>query len=151
MMDYDIRRGRTYMYLREEPQFVFGHGLSYTTFALSSLRASSRSLRGRGEVILHVDVRNAGSRDGDEVVQLYVRHPGSRVERAPKALKGFQRVTVPAGETRTVEIPLRGADLAYWDVVRRRWMVERGRVEVLVGASSADRDLALRQVLDVRP
>jgi beta-glucosidase len=151
MMDYDIRHGRTYMYFHGDPQYPFGYGLSYTTFALSNLRTSAASLSGHGDVGVSVDVKNTGTRDGDEVVQLYVRHLDSKVERPTKALKGFRRVTVPAGQSRSVEIPLRGADLAYWDVARHAWTVEKGRVELRVGTSSADRDLTLRRVLEVVP
>jgi beta-glucosidase len=151
MMDYDIRHGRTYMYVREEPQYAFGHGLSYTTFSFANLETSKPAVSAKGEVLVRVDVHNTGSRDGDEVVQLYVRHPGSRVERPAKALKGFKRVTLEAGETRRVEIPLRGADLAYWDAARRAWTVERGKVEIMVGSSSADRDLTLRKTVEVLP
>ena len=151
MMDYDIRHGRTYMYFRGEPQYPFGYGLSYTTFAFANLTTSAPSVSGKGDVVVRVDVKNTGVRDGDEVVQLYVRHVGSKVEQPPKALKAFQRVTIGAGQTRTVELPLRGADLAHWDGARHAWTLDRGRVELLVGSSSADRDLALRKVLDVGP
>lgn len=151
IMDYDIRHGRTYMYFKGEPQYPFGYGLSYTTFALSHLTTSQPVVSGKGEVRVRVDVRNTGPRTGDEVVQLYVRHLGSQVEWPAKALKGFRRVTVAAGETRTVEIALRGADLAYWNATRHAWTVERGRVELMVGNSSADRDLTLRKTVEVAP
>jgi beta-glucosidase len=151
MMEYDIRRGHTYMYFRGEPQFAFGYGLSYTTFALSNLQTSARSLRAGGELRVRVDVKNTGTRDGDEVVQLYVQHVGSKVARPPKALKGFQRLAVPAGETRTADIPLRASDIRYWDATRRRWTLERGRIEIRVGTSSRDQDLPLRQLVDVGP
>jgi beta-glucosidase len=102
-------------------------------------------------VRVRVDVNNTGARAGDEVVQLYVRHVASKVDWPAKALKGFQRVTIPPGQTRTVEISLRGADLAYWNVARHAWTVERGRVELMVGNSSADRDLTLRKTIAVAP
>lgn len=151
MMDYDIRHGRTYMYFKGDPQYPFGYGLSYTSFALANLATSKPALSGKTDLVVRVDVKNTGTRDGDEVVQLYVRHQESKVERPAKALKGFSRVTVKAGETRTVELPLRGADLAYWNVAQHAWTVERGRVELMVGTSSADADLALRKTIDVAP
>jgi len=151
MMDYDIRHGRTYMYFKGEPQYPFGYGLSYTTFALSHLTTVQPVVSGKAEVRVRVDVTNTGTRTGDEVVQLYVRHIGSKVEWPAKALKGFRRVTVPAGETRTVEMAIRGADLAYWNATRHAWTVERGRVELMVGNSSADRDLTLRKTVEVAP
>jgi beta-glucosidase len=138
MMDYNIRHGRTYMYFQGDPLYPFGHGLSYTTFQYSRLRTSAARIRRNGEITVSVDLRNAGARSGDEVVQMYVEHLGSRVERPRKALKGFQRVTLRPGEKKTVQIPLRAESLAYWDQERRRFVVEEGRIRVLVGSSSAD-------------
>lgn len=151
MMDYDLRHGRTYQYFAGEPQYPFGFGLSYTTFALANLRTSAPELKAGGTVTVRVDLKNTGGRDGDEVVQLYVRHPESAVPRPLKALKGFQRVTLAAGAGATVEIQLRAADLAYWDVARHAWTLETKPVELLVGTSSADRDLPLRLALTVVP
>jgi beta-glucosidase len=98
-----------------------------------------------------VDVTNTGSRAGDEVVQLYVRYPESKVDRPLKQLRGFQRITLTPGETRAVALRLSAADLAYWDVARHAWTVEPGRVEVMVGPSSADADLKLRRTVAVTP
>lgn len=115
MMDYNIRNNRTYMYFKGQALYPFGYGLSYTTFAYSNLRASTSRLAKDGQVTVSVNVRNTGKRDGQEVVQLYVTHVGSKVERPIKELKDFQRVTLKAGETKTVQIPLKAKDLAYWD------------------------------------
>ena len=150
MMDYDIRHGRTYMYARQEPQFAFGYGLSYTTFQLAGLNCAD-TLAPDGTLEVSVDVANTGARAGDEVVQLYVRFPQSKVERAPKALKGFQRVTVEPGQTATVKVTVRAADLAYWDVAAHAWVVEPGPVELLVGNSSRDGDLTLRKTVTMLP
>jgi beta-glucosidase len=84
-------------------------------------------------------------------VQLYVRYPGSKVERPRKQLRGFARTSVTPGETRTVTLRLAAADLAYWDVARHAWAVEPGRVELMVGPSSADADLGLRRTVAVTP
>ena len=108
MMDYDIRHGRTYMYFQGEPQYAFGYGLSYTTFAYANLRTSAPSLARGGAIDVSVDVTNTGSRAGDEVVQLYVRYPESKVERPLKQLRGFQRVTLAPGETRDRRASPRG-------------------------------------------
>jgi beta-glucosidase len=151
MMDYDIRRGRTYMYFRGDPQFPFGHGLSYTTFAFAHLAVSKPSIALADTVTVSVDVANTGKRDGDEVVQVYARFIGSPVERPLKKLVGFARVTVKAGETRRVEIPVRGADLAYWDAARHAWTLERAQLELMVGNSSADAALTLKRTIAITP
>ena len=151
MMDYDIRHGRTYMYFRGEPQYPFGYGLSYTTFAFANPGVSRPSIGLGDTVSVSVDVANTGKRDGDEVVQVYARFLGSPVERPAKKLVGFARVTIPAGQTRRVDIPIRGADLAYWDVARHAWVLERGRVEFMIGNSSSDAALTLRTSVAITP
>ena len=137
-LDYDLRNGRTYMYFRGEPLYPFGFGLSYTTFAYSNLRLSADYLAPDGEIAVSVDVTNIGDRTGDEVVQLYVRHLHSTVERPNKELKGFKRITLEPGETQTVTMPLKAQALAYWDTDLGGWQVEADQVRVMVGASSAD-------------
>jgi beta-glucosidase len=137
MMDYNIRDGRTYMYFKGEPLYPFGYGLSYTTFKYSNLRTSSSEMARDGSVTVSVDVTNTGSREGDEVVQLYVSHPQSKVERPSKELKGFQRVNVKPGETRTVQIPLKASTLAWWDESLPGFRVEAEPVRVMIGNSSA--------------
>ncbi len=151
MMDYNLRHGRTYQYFTGEPQYPFGYGLSYTTFALANLRASATTLARDGALTVSVDLTNTGSREGDEVVQLYVRYPQSKVSRPLKQLRAFQRVTVAAGATATVSLSLAAADLAYWDEAAHAWVVEPGPVELLVGTSSADRDLPQRTTITVSP
>jgi len=142
MMDYNIRHGRTYLYFKKTPLYPFGYGLSYTTFRYSKLRVSAPSLKQGGEVTVSVDVANSGLRDGEEVVQLYVRFPNSKVERPLKQLSGFERVSIPRGQTRTVSIPLKASSLAFWDETRNGWSTEPGTVQVFVGASSADERLS---------
>jgi beta-glucosidase len=149
IMDYDLRHGRTYMYSRAEPQYPFGYGLSYTTFAYANVRTSAPSLARDGAVDVTFDVTNTGARAGDEVVQLYVRYPASKVERPLKQLRGFQRVTLAPGETKAVALRLAAADLAFWNVGHHAWVVEPGRVELMVGPSSADADLKLRRAIVV--
>ncbi|HTU51166.1 MAG TPA: glycoside hydrolase family 3 C-terminal domain-containing protein [Acidobacteriaceae bacterium] len=136
-MDYNIRDGYTYMYFKGEPLYPFGFGLSYTTFKFSNIRTSSPRLASDGSVTVSVDVTNTGSRSGDEVVQLYVKHLHSAVARPREELEGFQRVTVDAGQTKTVEIPLPASRLAYWDVKTNAFRVEAEPVELMVGDSSA--------------
>jgi beta-glucosidase len=138
MMDYDLRHGRTYMYFKGEPLFRFGYGLSYTTFAYSGLKTSASQMGPEGEVTVSLDVKNTGARAGDEVVQLYVRHQGSKVERPREELRGFERVSLQAGETKTVAMKLKAASLAYWDEPAGRFVVEDEPVRLLVGGSSGD-------------
>ena len=138
ILDYDIRNGRTYMYDPHEPLFPFGHGLTYTTFEYRDLETSQESIR-TGEVVdISLTVENTGSVDSDEVVQLYVSHPGSKVQRPQKALKGFLRIHIPAGESRKVTIPLEAEELCYWEEKEHDFVLERGPVNLEIGASSAD-------------
>ena len=137
-MDYNIRDGHTYMYFKGDPLYPFGFGLSYTTFKFSNLRTSSPRLVKDGTVTVSVDVTNTGSRSGDAVVQLYVKHLHSAVERPREELEGFQRVTVEAGQTKTVEIQLPASRLAYWDTKTKAFRVEAEPVQLMVGDSSAN-------------
>jgi beta-glucosidase len=146
-LDYNIRNGRTYMFFKNDPLYPFGFGLSYTTFEWSDLKTSAESLDRNGSLVVNVEVANTGKKDGDEVVQLYVRHINSQVSRPKQELKGFQRVTLKAGERKTVTIPLEAQRLAYWDISKNDWQVERDSIEIRVGASSAD--IRLKQALKV--
>ncbi|MEU8827364.1 glycoside hydrolase family 3 C-terminal domain-containing protein [Streptomyces sp. NPDC048636] len=131
ILDYDIiRSDRTYQYFRGRPLYPFGHGLSYTRFRYGQVK------RVPGGV--EVPVTNTGSRAGDEVVQLYTHQRASRDKQPRVRLRAFRRVSLEPGRTATVRLPLRTADLAHWDVTRRRWVVESGVYDLMVGASSAD-------------
>jgi beta-glucosidase len=133
MMDYDIRKGRTYMYLSSKPLYGFGYGLSYTKFAYSNLHLSAH-LGKDATLTVTLDVRNTGARDGDEVVEMYAAHMGSTVARPQQELKGFRRVRVAAGQTKTVTMPLKASQLAYWDGTQ--FALEKDMVEIRVGGSS---------------
>lgn len=148
MMDYNIRHGRTYMYAKGKPLYPFGHGLSYTTFRYANLKTSVPQMAKDGEVTVSVDISNTGKVAGDTVVQLYVGYPNSRVERPMKELEGFKRVHLAAGETQTVKIPLKAAQLAYWNVDARAFTVEAAPVDLMIGESSAD--IKLTQALSVQ-
>jgi beta-glucosidase len=151
MMDYDIRRGRTYMYFKGQPQYVFGHGLSYTTFAYANLRTDAPALKAGGTLQVKLDLTNTGPRDGDEVVQLYVRYPDSKVPRPLKQLRAFKRLWVRQGWKVPVTLTLDARDLAYWNEKDQAWVLEPGQVELMVGSSSADALLPLRQMVTVVP
>jgi beta-glucosidase len=142
MMDYDIRHGRTYMYFKGEPLYPFGYGLSYTTFSYANMKASSAAMASDGTITVSVDVTNTGSRTGDEVVQLYVKHLKSKVERPVEELKGFQRVTLKPNETKTVQISLKASTLAFWDEKQNQFKVEAEPVKLMIGSSSKDIKLA---------
>lgn len=135
--DYDMA-GRTYRYFEGDPLYPFGHGLSYTTFQYGSLRTSATTIGAEGSATVSVDVTNTGSRAGDEVVQLYVRYPSSAVARPIRDLRGYQRVSIDPGETRTIQFQLDASSLRYWDPAEDRWVLEPGAVTLEVGASSAD-------------
>ena len=137
--DYDvIGAGWTYLYARVAPLYPFGHGLTYAEFRYDGVRVGAPA---DGAVEVAVEVTNAGAVASDEVVQLYARRrpsPGSRVEQPRRRLVGFRRLRFEAGETRTVPFTVRTADLAVWDVVGGRMVVEAGEYEVMAGRSSAD-------------
>jgi beta-glucosidase len=137
MMDYDIRNGRTYMYFKGEPLYPFGFGLSYTTFKYDRLNVGP-SVSSNGVLSVSLNVTNTGKRDGEEVVQLYVKYLDSKVARPLKELKGFQRVAVKAGKTQRITLRLDAAELAYWNVAEHKFVVEPGRVQLMIGPSSAD-------------
>lgn len=138
ILDYNIRNGRTYMYDKHTPLFPFGYGLSYTTFKYSGLKMDKPSLKSGEVMAVSFALANTGNFDGDEVVQLYVSFPGSSVERPAKALKGFKRVSVSRGQMLDVVIPLKADDLMYWDPDKHAFVLEKGTVNVSIGASSAD-------------
>ncbi len=117
--DYKMA-GRTYRFFNGTPLYPFGFGLSYTTFAYKNIRTSAESMAKDGSVTVSVDVTNTGTRAGDEVVQLYVRHEGSSVERPKQDLRGYSRVSLAPGETKTVTMPVAAKSLAYWNAQRHR-------------------------------
>jgi beta-glucosidase len=127
--------GRTYRYFQGEPLFAFGHGLSYTTFELDNLRLEPDRVPVGAEVTLHVDVTNSGTLAGDEVVQVYIRHPEATVPRPLKELKGFKRISLQPGERKMVTFVLHTHQLGYYDQAMR-YAVHPGTVEVLVGHAS---------------
>ena len=143
--DYTLRggagkNGRTYWYFNKDVSYEFGYGLSYTTFGYSNFAISKSAITPNDKITVDVDVKNTGAVDGDEVVQIYVRTPDSpaTLERPIKRLKGFQRVTIPAGQTKTVSINIDCADLWFWDTKNKRIMFDQGKYIFEIGASSKD-------------
>lgn len=142
-LDYSMKN-RTYRYFTGQPQYAFGYGLSYTTFAVGKARLSKSSMKADGKVTLSVDVTNTGSREGTETVQVYVKaldDAGAPI----KALKGFQKLSLAAGETQKAEITLDGEAFEYYDEAIDELSVKPGRYQILCGTSSLDKDL---QALD---
>jgi beta-glucosidase len=118
-----------------DPQYVFGYGLSYTTFDVSNLRLSSRSVSKDGRVTASVDVANTGGRKGDEVVQVYLHDPVASISQPVRRLRGFERVTLAPREKRTVSFTLDRSDFGFYDN-RGRFVVEPGQIDVYAGNSS---------------
>ena len=118
-----------------KPLFPFGYGLSYTTFEIANLKLSAARISASGRLTVSVEVRNLGRRAGDEVVQLYIRDVAASVTRPVKELKGFQRVTLAAGETKRIEFVLGVEQLGFWNR-QMRYAVEPGEFRVMVGPNS---------------
>jgi len=132
--DYRVE-GRTYRYFRGRPLFPFGHGLSYTTFDYSNLHISRPQVPVNGEVTVLADVTNTGACPGEEVVQLYTRAPQAGAARPIKELKGFKRVALEPGQTKTVSFTL-STDLFAFYNRQMQLVIEPGQIQVMVGNSS---------------
>ena len=143
--DYTLRgesgkNGRTYWYFNKDVSYEFGYGLSYTTFKYSNFSISKSSITPNDQITINTDVKNTGDVDGDEVVQIYVRTPDSpaSLERPIKRLKGFKRVTIPAGQTKTVSIDIDCSGLWFWDSQNNKITFDQGKYIFEIGASSKD-------------
>jgi beta-glucosidase len=117
------------------PLYPFGYGLSYTTFDISNLSLSSHTMASDGSVTATVDVKNTGSRSGDDVVQLYIHDPVATISQPVRRLRGFQRVTLAPGQTTTVSFELNRRDVGFYDN-SGRFVVEPGTIDVYAGDSS---------------
>ncbi|NJM40749.1 MAG: glycosyl hydrolase, partial [Anaerolineae bacterium] len=129
---------RYYEAKRVPVQFPFGYGLSYTTFAYSNLKLSAAHFNDVDGLAVSVDVTNTGAVAGKEIVQVYVHDCKSRLVRPDKELKGFAKVALQPGETKTVTVQLNFRAFAYFHPGHHRWVAESGEFNILVGASSAD-------------
>ncbi|MHC5161638.1 MAG: glycoside hydrolase family 3 protein [Planctomycetota bacterium] len=139
--DYNMRAGRgfTYRHYTGEPLYPFGHGLSYTTFSYSNLKINKKKVDADDILKIKVDVTNTGERDGEEVVQLYVRDVESSVPMPVKQLRGFERISLKKGQTKTVSFILKPIeDMRYYDARNQQYQVEPGEFEIQIGASSSD-------------
>ena len=138
MNDRDITKGTTYLYYDGTPEYAFGHGLSYSSFAYDRL-VVALAKHSADPLLVHAQVQNTGKRDGDEVAQVYVRALSSGSVKLPRRqLASFQRVPLKVGERRRLSFAINLRDLAYWDSQSKVWVLETGTYEVMVGSSSED-------------
>jgi beta-glucosidase len=146
--NYKPAARRGYLFDDVSPLFAFGYGLSYTTFKFGEPRLAKASIKKEESTSVLVDVTNAGPVKGDEVVQLYIRDKISSVTRPVKELKGFKRITLEPGQTESVVLEITPQHLAFY-TIDRKYAVEPGEFEIMVGNSSRDQDLQ-KIVLRVR-
>lgn len=128
---------KDYVNMPHEPRYFFGQGLSYTTFAYSDPAVSSNEIAPSDSVKIRVTIENTGSRDGDEVVQLYFRDVRASMARPVKELAGFKRIRLKAGEKKTIEFEMRASQTAFLDR-DMKWKIEKGDIELQIGSSSED-------------
>ena len=138
--NYKPSARRGYLFADVSPLFPFGFGLSYTSFEIKNVRLAKKKIKRAGSTRVSVDVTNTGKRAGTETVQLYIRDLVSSVTRPVKELKGFQKISLQPGETKTVTLEITPDLLAFYDV-KLKYVVEPGEFEIMVGNSSRDRDL----------
>lgn len=126
-----------YLDVSNEPLYPFGYGLSYTTFSYSEVKLSSAIISSADSLVVSVDVTNTGSREGKEVVQLYIRDVVGSITRPVKELKAFEKITLKPGETKTVNFILGKKDLSFYDA-DLKFVAEPGEFHVFVGGNSRD-------------
>ncbi len=135
--DYGME-GRTYRYYEGEVLYPFGHGLSYSSFTYDNLILEKHEVSRDESLMVSVEVTNEGKLDGEEVVQMYIRKPESKIVRPLKELRGFERVHINRGQTRVVTLTLGPEELSVYDPDAGAYQVEKGVYEVLVGPSSEE-------------
>jgi beta-glucosidase len=138
--NYKPSARRGFLFADVSPLFAFGYGLSYTKFEIKNVRLAKKKIGLQGSTQVLVDVTNIGQRAGTETIQLYIRDLVSSVTRPVKELKGFQKIALQPGETKTVSLDITPDSLAFYDV-KMKYVVEPGEFEIMVGNSSRDADL----------
>jgi len=144
--DYDMP-GRTYRYFEGEVLYPFGYGLSYTSFKYDNLILEKDEISPDESITVTVDISNTGKQDGEEVVQMYIRHLDSDEVRPLKDLRGFERVGVKTGQSLVISMTLGPEELEYYDLSAGEYVVEPGKYEIMVGPSSASEDLLKTELL----
>ena len=138
--NYKPTARRGFLWDDTSPLFAFGFGLSYTTFSYQNVRLEKETINKTEETKVLVDVTNTGKMNGDEIVQMYIRDKISSVTRPIKELKGFSKISLKPGETKTVTLEISPEKLSMWDY-DMNWVVEPGEFDIMVGSSSRDEDL----------
>jgi beta-glucosidase len=138
--NYKPSARRGYLFDDVSPLYAFGYGLSYTKFAFKNVRLEKKKIHHDGSTRVLVDVTNSGKREGTEVVQMYIRDRVSSVTRPVKELKGFRKISLRPGDTKTVTLDITPESLAFFDI-NMKCVVEPGEFEIMVGSSSRDGDL----------
>ena len=133
---------------KTHPTFAFGHGLSYTQFAISNLRSDKAQMNPDGTITFTVNVKNTGKRAGAETIQLYIHDVKASVDRPYKELKGFQKVYLQPGESKDVNITINKDALSFYDEATASWKAEAGQFEALVG-NAAD-NLKLKKAFELK-
>ena len=121
-----------------EPLFPFGYGLSYTEFKYNNISLSKDIISINEVLKIKATIKNTGNYDGDEIVQLYIRDVKSKIDRPFKELKGFKRINLQQGESKTIEFEIDKTALSYYDADKKQWIADAGEFEVLIGSSSKD-------------
>jgi beta-glucosidase len=130
------QQGKRYWNEESVPLYPFGYGLSYTKFEISNMKLSKSELKLGESVEVSVDVKNTGKRAGDEVVQLYIHQQAGSASRPVRELKGFERIALAPGETKTVKFQLGKNELQYWSAAEKKWVLETETFDVWVGSDS---------------
>jgi beta-glucosidase len=148
--DYNMQAGKgfTYRYYKGEALYPFGHGLSYTSFKYSKLKANKSNINEKENFKISFKIKNSGAYKGDEVVQVYIKDLNSKIKMPIKQLRGFKRISLNKGDEKIVEFEFNPInDLRYYDPVKQKYMVDKGSFEIQVGSSS--QDIRLKKIIYV--